>query len=163
MVPLYIAMGLGQGIMPLVSYNYANKSTKRMKSAIMYAMNIALVFMTATAVLFYVGAESLTMLFMKNEVIISYGTRFLRAFCLAFPLLCVDFLAVGVFQACGYGKLALNFAILRKIVLEIPALIIWNYVYPMYGLAYAQAIAEVIMTCISVVVLVHLFHRLENN
>lgn len=163
MVPLYIAMGLGQGIMPLVSYNYAGKNTKRMKSAILYAMSIALVFMTATTVLFYAGAGVWITLFMKNEVIISYGTRFLKAFCLALPFLCVDFLAVGVFQACGYGKLALNFAILRKIVLEIPALLIWNYVYPMYGLAYAQVTAEVIMTCISVAVLVHLFHKLENN
>lgn len=163
MVPLYIAMGLGQGIMPLVSYNYASRSTKRMKNTITFSMGIALVFMSATAVLFYVGAESLITLFMKNDVIISYGTKFLRAFCLALPFLCVDFLAVGVFQACGFGKLSLIFAILRKIVLEIPALIIWNYAHPMYGLSYAQATAEVIMAFMSVVVLIHLFHKLEKN
>ena len=163
MVPLYVAMGLGQGIMPLVSYNYASKNTSRMKGAIKYAMSIALIFMTATTVLFYAGAGTLTTLFMKNQVVIAYGTKFLRAFCLALPFLCVDFLVVGVFQACGYGKLSLVFAILRKIVLEIPALIVLNYVYPMYGLAYAQATAELIMTCIAVVVLVRLFQGLENN
>lgn len=160
MVPMYVAMGLGQGIMPLISYNYASKNIKRMKSAIIYAMSIALGFMTITTVLVYIGAQPLTMLFMKNEVIISYGTRFLRAFCLALPFLCIDFLAVGVFQACGYGKLSFYFAIIRKIVLEIPALIIWNYVYPMYGLPFSQATAEVIMAFISVVVLVRMFKRL---
>lgn len=163
MVPLYVAMGLGQGIMPLVSYNYGSCNTKRMKGAVKYSMSIALIFMTVTTVLFYVGADALTALFMKNEIVISYGTRFLRAFCLALPFLCVDFLAVGVFQACGYGKLSLIFAILRKIVLEIPALIILNYVYPMYGLSFAQAVAEVVMTCISAVVLINLFHKLEKN
>lgn len=163
MVPLYIAMGLGQGIMPLVSYNYASRNMKRMKDAIMFAMSIAIVFMTVTTVMFYSGAGILTALFMKNETIIAYGTRFLRALCLALPFLCIDFLTVGVFQACGYGKLAFSFAISRKIVLEIPALIIWNYFYPMYGLAYAQATAEVIMTCLSVVILVRIFRGLENN
>ena len=162
MIPLYIAMGLGQGIMPLVSYNYASRNTKRMKSAIMYSMKIAIIFMTVTTVGFYIKADFLTELFMKKEVIVTYGTKFLRALCLALPFLCVDFLAVGVFQACGYGKLSLEFAILRKIVLEIPAIIIWNYFYPMYGLAYSQATAEVIMTCISVCVLIRLFRRLES-
>ena len=33
----------------------------------------------------------------------------------------MDFLAVGVFQACGMGGKSLLFAVLRKIVLEIPA------------------------------------------
>ena len=31
MVPMYVAMGLSQGIMPLVSYNYASGNTPRMK------------------------------------------------------------------------------------------------------------------------------------
>lgn len=163
MVPLYIAMGLGQGIMPLVSYNYASKNIKRMKDAIKYAMIISLVFMTVTTIVYYIGADGLTEMFMKNEVIVSYGTRFLRALCLGLPFLCVDFLAVGVFQACGYGKLSLIFAILRKIVLEIPALIVLNYVYPMYGLAFSQAVAEFIMTVISLVVLARIFTKLEKT
>ena len=31
MIPLYIAMGLGQGIMPLISYNYSSGDARRMK------------------------------------------------------------------------------------------------------------------------------------
>lgn len=54
------------------------------------------------------------------------------------PFLCVDFLAVGVFQTCGMGRRALAFAIMRKIVLEIPALVVWNAVLPLYGLGYAR-------------------------
>ena len=35
--------------------------------------------------------------------VIGYGTQFLRGFALGMPFLCMDFLAVGVFQACGMG------------------------------------------------------------
>ena len=100
---------------------------------------------------------------MKNPVIVEYGTKFLRGLCLGIPFLCVDFLAVGVFQACGLGKNALIFAVLRKIVLEIPALAILNKLFPLYGLAYAQLTAEFILAVTAVLVLVRLFRRLENK
>ena len=90
---------------------------------------------------------------MDNEAIVAYGIRFLRGFCLGLPFMCVDFLAVGVFQACGFGEKALIFAVLRKIILEIPALFLLNYVFPLYGLAYAQPVAEFVLAIAAVVVL----------
>ena len=117
--------------------------------------------MCVVSIGYYLGAGSLTSLFMENEAIIAYGTKFLRGLCLALPFLCMDFLAVGIFQACGLGKKALIFAILRKIVLEIPALYILNRVYPLYGLAYAQPTAEIILAVAAVFTLKNLFAKLE--
>ena len=100
---------------------------------------------------------------MDNPDIVGYGTRFLRGFCLGLPFLCMDFVAVGVFQAAGLGRNALIFAILRKVVLEIPALFILNALFPLYGLAYAQFTAELILATAAVVVLVRLFKKLEKE
>ena len=75
----------------------------------------------------------------------------------------MDFLAVGVFQALGKGKYALVFALLRKIVLEIPALILLNKLFPLYGLAYAQLTAELMLAIAAVIVLVRLFRKLEKS
>ena len=91
----------------------------------------------------------------------AYGTRFLRGFCLGLPFMCMDFLAVGVFQAIGMGGAALSFAILRKIILEIPALFILNHFFPLYGLAYAQFTAELVLSIAAVIILVKLFRKLE--
>lgn len=79
------------------------------------------------------------------------------------PFLAVDFLAVGVFQATGMGKEAFLFAILRKIVLEIPALYVLNRLFPLYGLAYAQLTAELILSMAAVLVLRRLFRKLETR
>lgn len=160
MVPLYIALGLSQGIMPLISYTYAAKNIERMKNALLFSVKIMLSFMVIITVAFYFGAGNLTALFMKNASIVAYGTRFLRGLCLALPFLCMDFLAVGVFQACGFGKKALIFALLRKIILEIPALCILNALFPLYGLAYAQPIAEVILAIAAMISLLRLFRKL---
>ena len=75
----------------------------------------------------------------------------------------MDFIAVGVFQATGLGRNALIFAILRKIVLEIPALFVLNWLFPLYGLAYAQFTAEILLAVAAVLVLRRLFRDLERG
>ena len=163
MIPMYIAMGISQGVMPLVGYNYASGNSGRMKKAITFSAKISLIFMAAVSVAYFVGSEGLIALFMKNETIIAYGSRFLRGFCIATPFLCLDFLGVGVYQACGMGKKSLIFAILRKIVLEIPALFILNLIFPLYGLAYAQAVAEITLAIAAVFVLRKIIREAEQR
>lgn len=160
MVPMYVAMGLSQGVMPLISYTYSSKNIKRMKDAILISAKFSVIFLAVVAFLFYIRAEQVIALFMKNESIILYGSAFLRGFCIGLPFLCMDFLAVGVFQATGKGKNAFIFAISRKIILEIPALFILNKLFPLYGLAYAQFTAEFILSIAAVIVLKNMIGNL---
>ena len=163
MVPMYIAMGLSQGIMPLISYNYASGNHKRMKHTVLFSAALSVGFMIPVATLYYLFSGPLTSLFIGNEAIIAYGASFLRGFCLSLPFMCIDFLAVGVFQSVGMGKESLIFCIMRKIVLEIPALYILNKVFPLYGLAYAQFIAEFVLAGAAIFVLTRLFKKIEKN
>ncbi len=162
MVPMYIAMGFSQGLMPLVGYTSSN-DIPRMKQAIIYAVKLMVLFMTAVSLVYYIFAGNVIQLFMKNTAIVSYGTSFLRGFCLALPFLCMDFLAVGVFQAVGMGGKALLFAVMRKVVLEIPALFILNHFFPLYGLAYAQFCAELVLAIMAAVMLSVLFRQLDRD
>lgn len=161
MVPLQVAMGFSQGIMPLISYNYASGNHKRMKETVFFTIKTLLPFLAVVSIFYYVGAGVLTKAFMNNEAIIAYGTRFLRGFCLCLPFLCLDFLAVGVFQAVGMGRAALAFAILRKILLEIPALYVLNRLFPLYGLAYAQPAAEFVLSIAAVIMLTRIFNKMQ--
>ena len=163
MVPMQVALGFSQGIMPLISYNYASGNIKRMKEGLLFVARIMLPFIAAVALIYYLGAGGLIGAFMKNDSIIAHGTRFLRGFCLGLPFICMDFLAVGVFQAIGLGRAALLFAVLRKIVLEIPALYILNFLFPLYGLAYAQFTAEFVLAAAAVVMLARIFGRLQKG
>ncbi len=157
MVPMQISFGMSQGIMPLVSYNYASGNISRMKKGLIFTVKIALAFMVLVCGIYFFGSASVIKFFMKDRAVIVYGSRFLKGFCLAMPFLCMDFIAVGVFQACGMGTKSFVFAILRKIVLEIPALYLWNFVWPLYGLAFAQLTAELILSVVAVWVLVRFF------
>lgn len=162
-VPFQIAMGFSQGIMPLISYNYTSGNIKRMKKTFMFTAKISLGFILAVMLTFVFAAEPIISMFMKNESIVAYGAAFQRGFCFALPFLCIDFLALGVFQSCGMGMKSFVFAVVRKIVLEIPALFVLDWLFPLYGLAYAQFVAELILGTIAVVVLVRMFRRLERE
>lgn len=163
MIPMNLFFGLSQGILPLIAYNYASKNYKRMKDTVFYTLKLSVCCVAAVTVIYFTCANFLIRLFMDNDIIVGYGTQFLRAMCLQLPFMCVDFLAVGVFQSTGMGHMALIFAILRKIIFEIPALFILNRLFPLYGLPYAQVTSEMLLSAIAAVVLVRLFKKMEAN
>ncbi len=161
MIPLQVALGISQGIMPLISYNFSSKNYNRMKSFILFTTKIVLGLMSVTTVLYFIFSKNLAALFIDNASVVEYSSAFLRGMCLSLPFICMDFMAVGIFQSCGMGKKSLIFAILRKIVFEIPAIYILNHFLPLYGLAYAQTVAEVTLSIIAVITLLNLFRKLN--
>lgn len=153
MIPMYISMGIGQGIMPLIGYNFSAGNKKRIKQTIRFTIAVSagvVLALVAAAVIF---PDVIVKSFMDNALVIEYGSNFLRSLCYATPFLALDFLAVGVFQACGFGNYAFYFAIARKIALEIPAIFILDYFYPMYGIPYSQLCAEFVLSIAAVVLI----------
>lgn len=160
-VPMQVALGMTQGIMPLMSYNYGSRDFARVKKTVLFSGKVVVSFQICIAALLYFFAGGLMRVFIDHTAIIQYGVRFLRGMCLYLPFICIDFLGVTTFQACGKGMLSLSFAFLRKIVLEIPALFLLNALFPLYGLVYAQLVAEVILAVAAVVILMRLFRGMK--
>ena len=162
-VPMFAALGTSQGVMPLVSYNYSSGNIRRMKGGVKIALAAALAIMLFVTTLYCVFPAAFIRLFMKDADVVAYGSRFLVGLALAQPLMSVDFMCVGLFQAVGLGTGSLIFAVLRKIALEIPALIVLNRLFPLYGLAYAQLFAELVLAVAAVFVMRWIFRRLESG
>ena len=163
MVPMYITLGVSQGATPLIGYNYASGDAPRVKKAISFTRIVNLVIIVFTALLYFIFPAFFVSLFINNQTIIDHGVKILRGFAIGLPLMSLDFFSVSVFQATGKGKAALIFAVLRKIVLEIPLLFLMNRLFPLYGLPYAQVITEFILACVSTVVLIRFYRELDRQ
>ena len=163
MVFMYVSMGISNGIMPLVGYNYASGNIKRMREAMLFTAKLIVSALGLAALLCFTCSSALVGLFIDNARVIELGSAFLKGLCLSLPFMAVDFLGVGLYQACGMGRKSLIFAIMRKIVLEIPALFILNALFPMYGLAFAQPFAELILAVAAVVVMAKIFRDLDKK
>lgn len=163
LIPVYVAMGLAQGVMPLIGYNYASGNAKRMRSGIGFTAVLTTAITLLASAFFYFGAGTVIGAFMENPSVVAYGSRFLRGFAPALPFLSIDFLAVGIFQAVGMGRESLIFALLRKVVLEIPALIILDRLFPLYGMPYSHLCAELILAAAAVAVVMKLLKNTEDK
>lgn len=159
-IPMQVAMGGGQGVMPLVGYNFSSKNYRRMSNTIRFLLSVMVPVMVAIAVVMWLAAGPMIGIFMKNPDIIFYGGMFLKAMSMALPFLVVDFIIVGVFQSIGYGTYSLVFAVLRKVVFEIPAVLIFNRLFGVEGIAYGAFAAELLLAAIGGIVLLRILRRL---
>lgn len=151
LVPLHIALGGTQGVMPFVSYSYSSGNGKRLKDSILFVARLMLPAMIVISVGCFIFADALVGVFIDSAEVIAYGAMFLRGLVSALPFMLLDFLAVGVFQSVGMGRKSLVFAILRKIVLEIPAIVALNALFGAAGITFSAAIAELVLAVCGVI------------
>ena len=161
LVPANICSGLSAGIMPVIGYNYASGNFKRMKKALKFTLKWAVSFITIVTVLYLCFAEIPISWFISNQEIIELGAIFLKGLCAGLPFYCVDFVASGVFQACGLGAYSLIFTIFRNVVLQFPFLFILGRLFGVFGLPYAYFLTEFVLAVAAGVVLFRLFKKWE--
>ncbi len=163
MIPWYISNGISQGVMPLIGYTYAARLHTRMKKSLRFTAVVCQSILISLSILCCVFSAPITRAFIQDPQTVEYGSWFLRGFAVSIPFLCMDFLAVGVFQAVGKGVQSLFMAIARKGLLEIPALFLLNALLPLYGLSLAQLAAEVVMSILGTVLLLRFLKRMDKG
>lgn len=151
-LPIQIVFGFTQGVMPLIGYNYANKSFGRMKESIKKTYILTISSLLCITFIFNIFGQPIVRMFMDNDEIVRTGAWFMSGFGLSLPFMCLDFMVVGITQAFGKGKHALICSFVRKLVFEIPLIFALNQIAKVNGIAYAQCITEVLMAVIAVVV-----------
>lgn len=163
MVPMLISLGGTQGVMPLIGYSYSAKNGDRFKNCILYLGKLLLPAIVIITLICWIFARPLIGLFIDDHDVVYYGTLFLRGFLSSLPFMMIDFMAVGVFQSIGMGKKSLVFAILRKIVLEIPAIVILNVVFHAGGITYSAMIAEIVLATAGAIQLKKIMTSISSN
>lgn len=163
MLPLNIGMGLCQGMMPLVAYNYASKNYPRMKAFTKAAQLSGMAVAGVCIIAFELFAPQIIWLFIKDEATIAYGTVFLRIACLATPFMISNFQKIFCLQAMGKGKESLILGILRQGIFAIPIVCIMNHFFNLYGIVSAQLISDGITFIFSTLIYRHVYNKLKDE
>lgn len=151
-LPLNIGIGLSQGMMPIVAYNYSAKNYKRMSDTKRYTMIVGLVCAAISIGLYELFASQIMRFFINDIGTVTIGTDFLRVRVLATPLMFLCFFHVFLFNGFGKGKQALFLGVVRWAILNIPMLFLLNTIMGIYGLVWTQVIADAITVVISIFV-----------
>ena len=159
MLPLNIGMGLCQGMMPLVAYNYASGNYQRMKSITRAAQIWGMISACFFIVLYEFFSTGIIWIFIRDEATIAYGSAFLRIACLATPFMISNFQKIYCLQAMGKGKESLILGVFRQGLFAIPTLFIMNSLVGLYGVVSAQLISDGLTFIIATI----LYRRVYNK
>lgn len=147
--PLNVGIGICQGMMPLVAYNYAAGNTKRMEDTIRISRTLGLVVAGISILLYEIFAVQFIRLFIADMQTVEMASAFLRIRVLATPLMFLSFFTVYLFQAFGMGKRSLFLGVMRWLVFNIPMLFLLNAVFGMYGIVWSQVTADTLTVILS--------------
>lgn len=135
-------MGISSGVLPLIAYNFASGNRERMHKAVRFALTRRI----ACAVICFALCESfapfIVRFFVDDASSVQYGAEFVRLRTLALPFITVEFMLIAVFQGIGGAKQALFLSLFRKGILDLPLMVLFNVIWPMYGLMLVQPIME---------------------
>ncbi len=147
--PLNVGLGICQGMMPLVAYNYTAGNRERMEAVIRLARRLGLGIAAVSIVLYELFALQFSHLFIADAQTVELASRFLRVRVLATPLMFLCFFTVYTFQAFGKGRVSLFLGVSRWMVLNIPMLFLLNTLFGMYGLVWSQVTADTLAVLLS--------------
>ena len=159
--PLNVSMGLCQGFMPLVGYNFAAKNYSRMRKVSTFSWKVALIMSACFIACFAAFAPVILHLFIPEAQTSTLGASFLRIACLAVPLTSVNFLISYTLQAMGKGVQSAILTSCRQGLLNIPLLIAMNLLFGLYGMIWTQLVVEIIMLPVSLGMYFHTFRGLK--
>ena len=149
-LPNAINVGLSQGMMPIVAYNYAAQNHERMHEVIRKTRYIGLGFAAGSILIFEIFAGPVSRAFLSTSgndaqtalQTVAFAAAFLRIRCLASPVQFINYNTSFCMQGMGKGKATLLHATVRQLVFYIPIMFIMDRAFGTTGLASALVISE---------------------
>ena len=141
-LPMYFAIGLSNGLLPLLAYSHGAGLHRRRREAFRFGAAVSVTFAVVCLVVYELFAPQLSGLFIDDPLTIRYCAAFLRRTVVAMPLMAFCYPMVIQFQAMGRARESLIISVLRKGVLDIPLLALTDYLLPLYGCMWVQPIVD---------------------
>ena len=150
--PLNVGVGICQGMMPLVGYNYSAGDRDRLRRTMRLSLACGLATAALSILLYELFSTPLISLFLDDAQTVALASSFLRVRVLATPLMFMSFFTVFLFQALGKGNISLLLGVVRWLGFNIPMLYILNAAAGMYGLVWSQVAADSLTVILSLAV-----------
>lgn len=136
-------LGLNNGVVPIVAYNYGARYEKRIKDTIKLAIIFAMAIMFIETVLIHIFAEEILNIFSATEKMKAVGIPMVKIASISFTLAGASVVGSGVFQAFGNGMLSLIDSIIRQIVIMLPFAYIMASFGNMNAIWWGYTVAEI--------------------
>ena len=152
-------LGLTNGLIPIVAYNYGARHRKRILDAIRFATILAVIIMIVGMVIFQLFPDALLRMFNATPAMLEMGTGALRTISLCCAFAGVGIVFSSVFQAVGNGVLSMLVSLCRQLVVILPAAYLLSMLVSVNDVWYAFPVAE----CVSLIMSILFFRHINKK
>lgn len=156
---LSAVIGFGQGMQPVVGYNYGAKELGRVRQAVSFSLKFCTVILTVAAAVGAVFAPQIVQFFRNDPAVVAVGTQAFRFQCISLPLAAVLVFANMLFQSLGKSWRASLLALCRQGMFFIPLVYLLPMHFGLLGLEVTQMCSDLIAFLVSAAFLLHYFRR----
>ena len=156
-------IGLNQGVIPLISYNYANRNYKRLKSVRDKTVVLCMIWGLVALVVLFPLAKQFMMLFINDPDTVRFGTPLVQMYAFIVLTMAYNNNARCVLQALGKKRQSSFFSILRQVILYLPLVFILNRLFGFYGAAFAPIAADLISDVIGYFLTRNVFRQIKSE
>ena len=142
-------IGLNNGLIPIIAYNYGAGRRSRMIKAIKCSLAYAFLLMFAGFVVFESIPTVLLRMFDASDDMIGMGVLALRIIGVHFLVAWFCIISSAVFQSLGNGVYSLIVSVARQLVVLLPVAFILSKIGGLDAVWWAFPIAEIMSVCVS--------------
>jgi len=142
-------IGIKQGVMPIISFNFGAKKYNRAKEAVKLAILASTLVVVTGYIIIRAFPEAIIGVFNKEADVLEFGSYALVTWFLCAPVIGFQVIASNFFQAVGRPKAATFLTLTRQIILLIPAIIIFPRFWGIKGLLHAAPFADFLSALIT--------------
>lgn len=144
MITGMIAMGIGQGIQPLLGYCVGAKTWERYQEILRFSLWFAFFLGLFMTIFCYLFANQIVGAFLTDESAFDYAVRFARILLTTSTLFGVFYVLANALQAMGAGTASFIINLSRQGMIYIPALFVLRAALGIIGLVWAQPVADLL-------------------
>ena len=144
MIIAMFALGLGQGVQPLLGYCVGAKDWQRFRAVMRFSLWFALGLGVTLTALSYLFAEPLVGAFLTDPAAMEYGVAFSKILLTTGAAFGVLYVLINALQAMGAALPSLIISICRQGLIYVPALFALHFLFGRDGLVWAQPLADLL-------------------
>ena len=144
-----VAIGVGQGLQPVASFNYGARKYRRVRQAAIFTIEAAFCMLVVLVGLCWVNGDVLIRLFRDDPAVTAVALPAFHYQCLAMLLHPIIVVANMTFQSVGASGRATFLACCRQGVFFIPLILILPRTHGLFGVEICQPIADVLTFLVS--------------
>lgn len=158
-IGIYMTHGVGQGLLPLIGYNFGAKNYRRVREVNKWAIGIMLSIAFALLILSEAFSPFIMRIFTADAGTIESGTLIMRCYMLCTPMMGTILLISTLCQAVGKWQYSLAMLSIRQLCFNVPLTFLLNHLFGMIGVPLGQPTCEIFSLPIALFVYYRCFVR----